>query len=162
MLGVRITGVVVFAGTLWAQTHDTFLSGTVVDPSGAFIVHAPVEVADSNGNATERSETGSKGDFRMPAPPAGTYTLIVTAPGFTPAKVPFTMGRLPHTPFAVSLHIAAANTDVSVTASEEVPEITSDTSNNQNANTFSKSALDELPMLDADYLTTISALLDNK
>ncbi|MHB1698593.1 MAG: outer membrane beta-barrel protein [Acidobacteriaceae bacterium] len=47
-----------------------------------------------------------------------------------------------------------------MTAAQDVPTLSTETSNNQNANSFSRSSLDSLPLIDADYLTTLSALLD--
>jgi hypothetical protein len=70
------------------------------------------------------------------------------------------VGAGPHAPLIVKLSIAVASAEVTVTGSAETAEVSTDTSDNQNANSFSKSSLDSLPLLDADYLTTLSALLD--
>ncbi len=147
-------------GGLPAQTVSSSLRGTVVDPSGAAVADAPVKVLSANGKAVEESVTGAQGQFSLSSPATGTYTLLVIAPGFRPSSTPFVVDSVPHALFTIRLRIAAANAQVTVTASGETPEVSSETSNNQNANSFSRTSLDSLPLLDADYLTTLSALLD--
>ncbi|MHB2006575.1 MAG: TonB-dependent receptor [Acidobacteriaceae bacterium] len=149
------------ASALPGQNISSSLRGTVVDPSGAAVANAPVKVLDASGKAVEQTVTGLQGEFTLASPPAGTYTLFVVAPGFRPSSAQFSLdGSRSHAAFAIKLRIAATDTQVTVSASEEIPEVSSETSNNQNANSFSRSSLDSLPLLDADYLTTLSALLD--
>ena len=120
----------------------------------------PVEILASDGRTAEQAITGPQGEFHLPAPAAGMYTLRIVAPGFREATIPFTQSSSPRAPFVVKLSIAGANSQVTVTANEELPALSTETGNNQNANSFSRNSLDSLPLLDADYLTTLSALLD--
>lgn len=143
-----------------AQRPSSPLRGTVTDPSGAAIPGAPVSVLAAGGKIVEQGTTGPQGEFLLPPLSPGAYTLTVAAPGFRAAAIPFTQGSGPRAPFLVKLAIASANAQVTVTASDETPQLTTDTANNQNANSFTRSSLDSLPLLDADYLTTLSALLD--
>ena len=148
------------ASTLPGQSASSSLRGTVVDPSGAAVAGAPVKVLSVDGKTVEQGVTGPQGEFNLASPAAGTYTLFVIAPGFRPSSTQFSLSEGHHAAFTIKLRIAAANTQVNVTASGELPEVSSDTGNNQNANSFSRKSLDSLPLLDADYLTTLSALLD--
>ncbi len=145
---------------LMAQTSSAPIRGTVVDPSGAAVTKVPVQVLASDGKTVAHGETDSNGRFSVPSPSAGAYTLFVTAPGFSPSSTRILLTGAPHTPFAIRLNIEGASSQVTVTASEASPEASSETSNNQNANNFGRSSLDSLPLLDADYLTTLSILLD--
>lgn len=120
----------------------------------------PVQVLASDGKTVAHGETDSKGIFSLPSPAPGPYTLLVAAPGFSPSNTRILLTGAPHAPFAIRLNIEGASSQVTVTASEASPEVSSETSNNQNANNFSRSSLDSLPLLDADYLTTLSILLD--
>ncbi len=143
-----------------AQDPSAPLRGTVVDPSGAAMTKVPVQLLASDGKTVAQTHTDSSGRFSLPSPSPGTYTLFVTAPGFSPSSTRILLTGAPHAPFAIRLSIASASSQATVTANDAAPEVSSETSNNQNANTFSRSSLDSLPLLDADYLTTLSALLD--
>lgn len=164
---MRIWLSVIYGGLLlgWTsilsgQNVPSSLRGTVVDPSGAAVPGAPVKVLSEDGKVVEQGVTGSQGEFNLASPSAETYTLLVVAPGFSPSSTQFSLSDGRHTPFTIKLRIAPAKTQVTVIASGELPEVSSETSNNQNANSFDRKSLDSLPLLDADYLTTLSALLD--
>ena len=63
------------------------LRGSVIDPSGAAVVHAKV-VVRNQGNGLERNnESDSDGLFVVAALPPGAYTITVTAEGFQTAVV---------------------------------------------------------------------------
>ncbi len=148
------------ASHLLAQGRAARLRGTVVDPSGAAITNVPLEILAADGKNVAHGETDSSGQFNLPSPPAGAYTLFVAAPGFSPSSTRILLTGAQHTPVEIRLSIEGASSQVTVTATESSPEVSSETSNNQNANNFSRSSLDSLPLLDADYLTTLSILLD--
>ena len=160
LCGICIGVFLCFAALLVAQESLAPIRGTVVDPSGAAVTKVPVQVLATDGKTVAHGETDSNGRFSVPSPAVGTYTLLVTAPGFSPSSTRILLTGAPHAPFAVRLSIEGASSQVTVTASEASPEVSSETSNNQNANNFSRSSLDSLPLLDADYLTTLSILLD--
>lgn len=143
------------------QNHGSlFLSGTVVDPSGAAVAGIPINILTSDGRSVGQGITGSQGEFHLHAPASGAYTLHIVAPGFREASIPFTQGTNRHTPFTIKLSIAGATSKITVNADDEQIILTTETANNQNANSFSRNSLDNLPLLDADYLTTLSSLLD--
>ena len=137
-----------------------FLRGRVVDPSGAAVAGVSIDILDAKGISAEQGSTDPQGEFHLPAPAPGMYSLRVTASGFREADLPFTLGLHSPAPFVIKLAIAAGNAQVTVTANADVPLLSTETGNNQNANSFSRNSLDSLPLLDADYLTTLSSLLD--
>ncbi len=143
-----------------AQNRPAPLRGTVVDPTGAAISGAPVKLLASDGSTVAHGETDATGRFNIPSPTAGAYSLSIVVPGFNLSRTPIVLTSAPHAPIMVRLSIEAASAQVTVTEGEETPQVTSDTSSNQNANNFTKDSLDSLPLLDADYLTTLSVLLD--
>ena len=124
------------------------------------MTNVSVQVLASGGNTVAQGQTDSNGRFSVPSPAPGAYTLLVAAPGFNPSSTRILLTGAQHVPFAIRLSIASASSQVTVTANEAAPEVSSETSNNQNANNFSRTSLDSLPLLDADYLTTLSVLLD--
>ena len=63
------------------------ISGTVQDPSGAFVANADVRVTNQDTGVVERSlKTESDGSFTAPLLPVGIYTVSVEAPGFASGK----------------------------------------------------------------------------
>lgn len=73
---------------LHAQNNGT-LTGTVVDPTGAAVPNADVEILLPGGSsAILRAKTGTDGGFSIPVIKPGKYQLSVTAAGF--AKVNLT------------------------------------------------------------------------
>ncbi len=69
--------------SLSAQETTGSILGTVKDPSGAAIAQAEVQASGTNLVRPESVKTDSAGTYRFAALPPGTYTLSVTAPGFS-------------------------------------------------------------------------------
>jgi Carboxypeptidase regulatory-like domain len=71
------------------QTHEAAIgfgpggiSGTVTDPTGAFIPNATVTITAIGGNTVATANTSSSGSFSVPSLSPGTYSVNVVAPGF--------------------------------------------------------------------------------
>src|ERR1700691_1193185 len=69
-------------GCLYGQTISSTLLGTVVDPAGAVIVGADVQITDQANTQTRNMKTSAEGLFRFVDIEAGKYTITVKAPGF--------------------------------------------------------------------------------
>ncbi len=79
----RSLGIVAAAACLHAQVNPSgTLTGTVLDPSGAAVVTATVQVTDEATNRTFRVQVGSDGRFFVGNLPPGNYTVEVSASGF--------------------------------------------------------------------------------
>jgi len=63
------------------------LRGSVIDPSGAAVVHAKVVVRNQGNGLEWNNESDSDGLFVVAALPPGAYTITVTAEGFQTAVV---------------------------------------------------------------------------
>jgi hypothetical protein len=72
--------VLTVSGAVWAQTGS--ITGTVKDPSGAAIAGATVVVTSPERGITRQMLSNSTGEYNQSALPAGSYDVIVTAPGF--------------------------------------------------------------------------------
>src|SRR5262245_30066231 len=68
----------------FAQETTGGIQGTVKDPTGAVVPNAAVEISSPAliGKKTGVSDAG--GYFHFAQLPPGTYTVVVTAPGFAP------------------------------------------------------------------------------
>ena len=160
LCGICMGVVLCFATLLVAQEASVPIRATVVDPSGAAMTKVPVQILAPDGRTVAHGVTDSNGRFGVPSLAPGTYTLLVAAPGFRTSSTRIVLTGASHEPFMIRMNIEGASSQVTVTAGDATPEVSSETSNNQNVNSFSRSSLDSLPLLDADYLTTLSVLLD--
>ena len=75
------------AACLGARAQSTgTISGTVVDPSGAVISGATVQVTQTETNQTRMLTTDAGGLYTAPLLPLGHYTIRVSAPSFQSAE----------------------------------------------------------------------------
>ena len=66
-----------------SRAQDTgYISGTVTDKSGAAIAGATVTIKSVGENLTRDTSSNADGAYVGSALPAGTYNIVVTAPGF--------------------------------------------------------------------------------
>src|SRR5882724_5938847 len=144
-----------------SSSASSTLFGTVQDPSGAVISQAIVLLRPSANRTPIRTETDPSGGFHFEKIPVGSYTLTIAAPAFKDATIPITFKgkRLP--PLRVTLALASQSETVTVGGADSSPQVTTDTSQNQSANTFERAALDRVPVFDQDYITTLSRFLDD-
>jgi hypothetical protein len=63
------------------------LYGTVTDPNGGLIPNARVVLLDGNNSELQTAETDENGGYKIENVPSGTFTLAISAPGFTPARI---------------------------------------------------------------------------
>lgn len=66
----------------FAQTVSSSILGTVIDPAGAVIPAADIQLNDTNTGAVRSAITDASGLFRFPNVAPSTYTLTVRAKGF--------------------------------------------------------------------------------
>ena len=103
------------------------LQGTVKDPTGAVVSKATVELTGAALVGVKSLETDGSGYFRFANLPPGSYTLKVTAQGFTAVRrdgIRVEVGRLPT--LDLQLQVGASSTVVEVTG--EAPLIDTTTS----------------------------------
>jgi len=136
------------------------ISGIVLDPSGAAIPGANVTLTAAEGNPVRQTVTDSAGMFRFNQVPAGNFTIDIQAAGFREIKTDQVVGARQPPNLRVVMPIAVENQTVNVGA-EEVPLVSTEVAENQNANTIDRNALDRVPVFDQDYITTMSRFLDD-
>src|SRR5437870_6225140 len=76
--------VLALLGQMFAQGGATgAITGTVQDPSGAYVAGAEVHIINQDTGVLARTvKTDSTGSFTAPLLPVGTYSLSVTSAGF--------------------------------------------------------------------------------
>src|SRR6266478_6400683 len=107
-------------GTVFPQTSSTSLQGTVTDPSGSAIAGATVVLANSESNLERTSETGMQGEYRFIALPPGTYTLTVTAKGFSRYQQT-DLQLLVNTPATANVGLKIGSASESILVTSEAP-----------------------------------------
>jgi hypothetical protein len=143
------------------QRTKAIVSGTVLDPSGSAIVGARVVLTQSGGRPSAETTTDATGAFRVEGIKAGTYVLDVQANGFQEARRDVAIGEKAAPPLRIVLAIATEKQVVTVSADQAAPVVSTEISDNLNANTIDRSALDRLPVFDQDYIATLSRFLDD-
>jgi hypothetical protein len=129
-----------------AQTTTSTLEGTVTDASGAVIQGADVTVRGSMLAAERRATTDARGVYRITALPAGTYTLVVTAPGLAPgaASLEVTLNRV--VTFDVTLQVGGVQETIAVSTPALDPSTSATTT------TITPREITELPVNGRNYL----------
>jgi hypothetical protein len=137
------------------------ISGVVLDPSGAGVPSAPVTLTAADGTIVGTTTTDNAGSFRFEKLAAGAYHINLSATGFREAKLDISVGKKPVSTVRINLVIASQSESVTVGVQDSSPQISTEASENQNANTIDRSALDRVPVFDQDYITTLSRFLDD-
>ncbi len=103
----------------FSQTFRGGISGTVTDQSGAVVPGAQVTAVEAATNATIKAVTSSAGEFAFANLPLGTYSVTVSASGFSTQKVNKVTVAAGST-YALPVKLAVASTG-------ETVEVTADT-----------------------------------
>ncbi|HXS95675.1 MAG TPA: TonB-dependent receptor [Candidatus Limnocylindrales bacterium] len=144
----HVTGAAFFALALScaaiAQVNAR-LTGSVVDPSGAAVPGASVEVFLPGGAKPIQSmSTTADGIFAFTSVPAGQYDVSVTANGFRKAvQRGVTLQAGEETPISVKLEVGGTTEVVEVNASTEVVQ----TTNSEIATNVNRTQVRDLPIL---------------
>jgi hypothetical protein len=91
------------------------LTGTVTDPTGAVVANAPVSLTNNGTGETRTTSTNSSGLYRFSLLSPGTYTVSVTAQGFSKTEAQFNVNVGQSTVANVKLAVGASSQTVEVT-----------------------------------------------
>src|SRR5688572_2822295 len=129
-----------------AQTTTSTIAGTVTDSTGAVIRGAEVTVRGETIAAERRATTDERGEYRLTALPAGTYTITVTATGLAPSAslLEVTLNRV--VTFDVTLQVGGVTETVAVSS----PVL--DFSTSATTATITPREITELPVNGRNYL----------
>jgi hypothetical protein len=146
------------------------VNGVVADPTGAIVPGAEVDLVDTDGAVAGSCHSGDDGTFQVVPPHTGSFTLVVSEPGFETIKTPVVAapasvvasssgaGRF-NAALRITLPIAALSTNVQVNA-ESSEDLTA-SEDNHDSSVMSSQDLKSLPIFDNDYATAMSAFLDD-
>jgi Carboxypeptidase regulatory-like domain len=142
-----------------APTHS--MSGVLLDPSGAAIAQAQLSLIGNKGEVIAQTTTDAVGYFRLDGIAPGKYILEFHAEGFRDTRIAATVTGKRLSPLRIVMPISVETESVTVATGINVPVVTTETADNQNANAIDRDALDRVPVFDQDYITTMSRFLDD-
>jgi hypothetical protein len=137
------------------------ITGVVLDPSGAAIANAQVNLLGDKAEALARTSTDAVGAFHLDGIALGKYTLEFHAEGFRDTRISTAATAKRFSPIRIVMPISVETESVTVATGVDVPIVSTEASENQNANVINRDALDRVPVFDQDYITTISRFLDD-
>jgi Carboxypeptidase regulatory-like domain len=109
------------SATIYAQSNG-IVHGTVLDPSGAVVAGAAVEIQNPVSHYSRLTKTDTQGNFDFANVPFNPYHLTVTASGFQPATQDVDVRSVVPTDLKVNLTIGGASTSVTVEAAQDLIE----------------------------------------
>ncbi|MGA7859991.1 MAG: TonB-dependent receptor, partial [Terracidiphilus sp.] len=154
-----------------AASASPAVQGVVADPTGAIVPGAEVDLVDPTGAVAGTAHSGDDGSFQLTAPHAGSYTLVVSEPGFQTVHNPVVIAapaaslagaasaRTFTAPLHIVLPIAAVSTNVRVNA--DTSEDLTAPDDNHDSSVLSSEDLKSMPIFDNDYATSMSAFMDD-
>ena len=106
----------------YAQSGGSSISGTVLDPSGAVVPKASVEIHNLVSGYDRTTNTDSKGNFSFPNVPFNPYHMTVTATGFAQYAQDVDIRSALGVNVKVSLAVATSTDTVTVEAGADLVE----------------------------------------
>jgi hypothetical protein len=137
------------------------ISGILLDPSGAAIAKAQITLLGNKSELLAQTTSDAVGAFHFDNIAPGRYTLECSADGFRDTRIAATVTVKRFTPLRIVMPISVETQTVTVATGVNVPMVSTETSENQNANSIDRNALDRVPVFDQDYITTMSRFLDD-
>jgi hypothetical protein len=98
------------------------IAGTVLDPTGAVVPKATVEIHNPVSHFDESTTTDNSGNFSFPNVPFNPYHLTVTATGFAQSAQDVEVRSVVPVNVRISLQIPGATTTVTVEGGEDLVE----------------------------------------
>src|SRR6266567_4272496 len=113
-----VTAAILTAATVWAQSvgNSGSINGTVVDPTGAVVAKATVEIRNPVSGLDRSTTTDASGRFAFTNIPFNPYHLVVTAEGFAAAVQDVEPRSAVPVTVAIKLQVAGSTTAVTVEA----------------------------------------------
>jgi len=115
------------------------ISGTVIDPTGAVVSGAKVKAKNSETGAVIETTSDNSGFFRLNLLSTGTYTVEITASGFSTAAQPGVVVAAGSDSGLGSIHMTVGEATTTVEVTAEAPLV--EASQAQVTNTFTGTAL---------------------
>jgi hypothetical protein len=134
------------------------VTGTVLDPHQAGVFGAKVTLKLADGTEVRSASADSVGTFRFEGVPPGNYDVQIEQQGFKPSVSRVRVGNQAPRPLRVVLALADVQQQVTVNA--QLTQVSTNTADNLDTVSMDRTALDNLPIFDQDFIGTMSRFLD--
>jgi Carboxypeptidase regulatory-like domain/TonB-dependent Receptor Plug Domain len=118
------------------------ISGTVLDPSGAVVPNATVEIQDPVSHFDRSVVSDKSGNFSIPNVPFNPYHMTVTAEGFAPTAKDVQVRSVVPVSININLQVSGSTTSVTVTDAGDLVENDSTFHSDIDRNSFEKIPLE--------------------
>ena len=118
------------------------VNGTVLDPDGAVVPNATVEIQDPVSHFDRSTTTDKSGNFSIPNVPFNPYHMTVKAEGFAPTAKDVEVRSVVPVSANVSLQVSGSTTSVTVTDAGDLVENDSTFHSDIDRNSFEKIPLE--------------------
>src|SRR5580693_3804209 len=118
------------------------ISGTVLDPDGAVVPNATVEIQDPVSHFDQSTTTDKSGSFNLPNVPFNPYHMTVKAEGFATTAKDVTVRSVVPVSVNISLQVLGSTTSVTVTDAGDLVENDSTFHQDIDRNSFEKIPLE--------------------
>ena len=121
---VAIFAVTFLNSAVWAQSggNSGSISGTVLDPTGAVVPKATVEIHNPVSHFDRSTTTDKAGNFSFPNVPFNPYHLAVTATGFASTAQDVEVRSVVAVSVSIKLQVSGSTTSVTVEAGGDLVE----------------------------------------
>jgi len=147
-LTVLLLAVAALPANSFGQTFRGGINGAVTDQSGAVVQAAQVTAVETETNTTYKTVSSSAGEFAFSNLPLGSYTVTVTAPGFSSQKVnkiTVSAGVVYALPIKLSINTAIQLVEVSADS------LTMDTTSDVQTSVLPEAVVQNLPNSGRDF-----------
>jgi hypothetical protein len=134
------------------------ITGRVLDPHQAAVLGAQMTLTRTDGSTVQSTTADSVGAFRFQRVPPGEYEVRIEQQGFKTSVSRVRVGSQSPRPLNVVLSLADVRQEVTIAA--ETGQVSTNASENLDTVTMDRSALDDLPIFDQDFVGTMSRFLD--
>jgi hypothetical protein len=133
-----------FTTAVWAQSGGSSgsIGGTVLDPTGAVVPNATVEIHNPVSHFDRSTTTDASGNFSIPNVPFNPYHMAVTAEGFAPSAQDVDVRSVVPVSVKVSLQVSGSTTSVTVEAGGDLVENDSTFHSDLDRNSFIRMPLE--------------------
>jgi hypothetical protein len=134
------------------------VTGTALDPHQAGVFGAKVTLRLADGTQVQSTSADSLGAFRFEGVPPGNYDVQIEQQGFKPSVSRVRVANQALRPLRVVLALADVQQQVTVNA--QLTQVNTNTADNLDTVSMDRTALDNLPIFDQDFIATMSRFLD--
>ena len=130
------------------------ISGTIKDPTGAYLPGTKVEIVNQATGVAERTvTTNDDGAFTVTLLPVGTYRVVATATGFSRAEAPDVQVNVTETTTVnIQMQVGAVNESVTVTDAAAAVQLSSATT----GTTLGTQTVGQLPLATRNILNLLT------